>query len=987
MLIFKLAVAGLWLLFAASTTAQPIVAKKLFTSAQYTKVQLSPDGLYASAHFTDDKVNILYFVNLSTNAITSKIDIGKDYHLDEYHWINPNRLYVHLNTDKGPAEIVINKSGDTVRAVLVNAKGYLVDTLDSQPNHVMYAKRRKSRGKYYNLYIIELQALIDNDFDQAQQVEHDSKDVGYYVYDSKGKRIITGEYDNKDKTITIQYTTIGDGKWRTAFKLKDTEYRLEIEGFIDDQSIAVLTNKNSDKMVLTKLDIKTQQLGDVIYQHPKYDLTSAGFDAEGKLNYVRYQQHGLTKTRYFDKGKAHFIKRLAKTFVNQNAYIIEVVNDGNLALLYVNGSAQPGEFYLYNQKTDKASPLLLPYPELEKATFAPSKYIKVIAADGTEIEAFLTLPQGLDQSTLLVMPHGGPIGVQESDRFNKEVQYFASRGFAVLRINFRGSAGFGKAFSNQGVGEFGRLIEEDITAVVNQVVKQHHFNNRCAIGSSYGGYSATMLAIAHPDEYDCVIAAYGVYDLPLVFNASNYRSGEKHYKKWAKVLGEFDETLLDVSPVYIYKQLKTPLLLIAGREDDIADFEHTNRFKYQLQRNKHPLETLFYHKTGHGHATWYGDRHEAAFTYDYLVRTLKLNMPTPQQLDTSGKQAIADDYAAIADGYNFDSNFDSNVDNDKQKAFEYYQKAADYHHGRATFNIGARYHTGREIKYNVAKAIDYYQKSAAQDYAPAHTRLGRMYMEGEHFAQDWPKALTHLLKAQTLDDTPHNNIRLARFYCSAPGERRDIDRCLELMDLAQYKKLSKVVERQAKREIRHALASMIIDVKYTASQLERIQQFATTAFKLTTMEASLESIEEGTFNFIEGDGMAYGKASKYELLTPGRQVTVNKEDTRRFGLRFGVDISGIDRYRDTVAIIIRWHKITQSGQKSKITSMLYGAPRGDNWRAFRSFENIKEGGTWRLEIYDLTQKQLYSETYHISKVAQDAEQNVVQKQNVEQSVK
>ncbi|WP_199608844.1 prolyl oligopeptidase family serine peptidase [Flocculibacter collagenilyticus] len=959
---FKPIFVFIYFISASIYAAQPISAEKVFTSPDYGMLKISPNGELVSFYGVGEKDHYLSIYDADTSALISNVLIGNDNTLKDYHWLNNSQLFLSVVVDESNRNLsIIGKLTEkTFEMRIVKTNGYLVDTLPEQPNKVMFAKKRRRHSKFHDLYIIDIAKLADDDFSDAQEIEHDSNYVQSYFYDQHFQRVLTAEFDKDDSSISVKFIPIQGGEWKTAFILKDIDFYLEPLGFISEQKIAILTNQNTDKIVLREFDIQTQKIGEIIYQHPDYDLVSAGFTSKGKLDYVSYRQHGLYQKTYFDKGKASFVKRLAKTFPNMEAYSLGSSANKKKTLLYVNGADEPGEFLLFDENKNNARRLLNSYPELSDNVFSPSERIEVTTSDDVKLEAFLTLPQGVNHSTLLVMPHGGPIGVQESDRFNKEVQYFASRGFAVLRVNFRGSAGFGKAFLERGVGEFGQLIEQDITTAVEQVTKHNKFDHMCAIGASYGGYSATMLAIKHPTKYDCVIATFGIYDLPLLFNASNYRSGKEYREFIAKTVGENSDKLIDVSPVYIAHQLKAPILLIAGRDDRIADFEHSNRFKYILNNLGHPVETIFYQKTGHGHSKWSGDRHEAAITYDYLIRTLNLSYPEPKTLDENGKHAIANDFATIADGYHFDDL----VDNDEKQAFLYYQKAASYDHGRASFNIAAHYHRGDQVTKDMDKAISIYRKSAELDYAGAHARLGRMYMEGEHVNQDWSKAYTHLKKAQSLDDTPRNNIRLARFYCIAPPQYQNISRCLELMELNQYKKHSKHLLRKAQYRVEETLSWVFAEAKLTPEELEKIKQFTIKSFNITHTEVTLENTRSGLFHFKESE--RFGTPGEYQLIDSSHHITATENEKARFGLKFEVDTPGIDRHKYFTAMAIRWIKTTPDGKREfDRSTLLYGSPKRD-WSTSYKLANIKESATWTLEIYNMDQKLIHTKDYHLT---------------------
>jgi len=950
----------MWIFFIIPNivSGKPIKADSIFDNPNNTMVKLSPSGKFISIHYIKEKNHDLRLLNSKTFVLESTLSLGNDNVLNDYYWLNEQQLFINVTHEGRRVNFIGNLVNGKIKPSIIEAEGYLVHYLPEEPGKLMFAK--KKNNKSHQLLVVSIESLLSNDFDNAFEVKHNNNRINHYYFDNNSKRVITSDYDKKNKSIVIRFVPLYGGKWETIISLKNTDYNLKPLDFITDESIAVLTNKNSDKMVLRSYDIKAKKLGKVIYQHPKYDLVSAGFTSEGILDFVTFKQHGLNQKLFFDKGKAHYRKRLAKTFVNQEVYIIDRVVEKEISLLYVNGSDEPGQYYIYDKQADEAVTFIPSYTNLLEQKFFPSQQLTIKADDGIELEAFLTLPEGIDHSTLLVMPHGGPIDVQESDRFNKYVQYYVSRGFTVLRVNFRGSAGFGKEFLEKGVGEFGKDIEQDITAAVARVKQSHTFKYQCAMGSSYGGYSSTMLAIKHPEKYDCVIASFGVYDLPLLFNASNYRSGKEYQKFIEKTVGKFDESLSLVSPVYLAKKLKAPILLIAGRDDDVADFEHTNRFKYILNKLNHPTEIMFYEKTGHGHRFWGGDIHEAAISYDFLMRTLNLPSSSPKELDEISKQAIANDYAVIADGYNFKDY----VDDDEIKAFKYYQKAAIYSHPRANFNIGSHYHTGDQVNIDLDKAVEYYRNSAKLGYAGAHARIGRMYMEGEHLSQNWQTAVDSLLSAKKLKDNPLNNIRLARFYCVSPEKFRNIGKCLELMDLAQYERISKRVLSNAKQHIREALAWIFSSAQLNKEEKNKLKKFAIDTFELTTTDISLDEIRSGQFEFIESD--VFGKNGEYSLLPKSGDVLASDDEEARFGLIFNVDIPGINESYDKVALTAQWIKTTENGNKYYPTNtILYGSPIND-WEVLRSFKDIKEEATWTLVLYDFDQNLLLSQKFKVA---------------------
>ncbi|WP_196139551.1 prolyl oligopeptidase family serine peptidase [Aliikangiella sp. G2MR2-5] len=944
--------------FSTNSFSSPIESSKLFTYPEAFDFKISPDGGLISAIKQDDKKRELLFIDTESNLIEMVLNIGLDVRLLSYHWLNDEQLILLAQYESTRMYLVATISGKKVKLKASKASGYLIDVLSHEPDKILFA--RNTRGQYYRIYVVSIEEFIDNSFSDATEVLHNGENISRFSFDQRSQRIITQTYDKETKVLSIKSLPISGGKWRLLLEKNVEDIEFSLAAILSSEYVTVLTNQETDKVALQKYNIKKQKLEEVIYEHPKYDLKEASYNREGKLLSVVYEELGLMRREYFNPVGKQMGKQLSQLFPGKEYFLVDYSKDFSKSVLKVQGATLPGDYFTFDAKRAQLRPLLLAYPQLENEKLYSSKAFTVMTSDKDEVEAFLTLADNeLDHKTLLVMPHGGPIGIKESDRYNSQVQYFVSRGFSVLRVNFRGSRGFGKKFKNRGVGEFGKLIERDISTVVEQVISKYKFDKMCSVGASYGGYSSVMLAIKHPEKYDCVVGAMGIYDLLLAFNHNNYVAQEKNRKPIENVIGKYDPNLKDTSPVYLASKLKAPILLIAGIEDQTAVFEHTHRLEYMLKKNKKPVETMYYENTGHGHYSWSGDRHEAAITYDFLMRTLNLTEPSPKSLSASARKAIATDYAIIADKFWFEDN----VENDKDKSLEFYRKAAEYEEPRAMFNVGAFYHSGDQVTKDISKAITYYRKAANLDYAKAHSRLGRMYMEGEHLDVNWEKAKEHLEKALNLDDTPENYFRLARFDCTAPGKMRNIKRCLASMNLDRFERRSKRQFNRAINGLRSATPWILSETKFNEVQREKFDKILNMAFELNEMDVSIDSKRVGAFEFIEGVG--YGVKDEYKTISNGPLVKHSEKDNYYYGMIFEVDIPGINSYRDKVGIAARWTQNMKDGTKKyPNATVLYGAPKGE-WKLIRKFDDFEGGNSVTLELFDLKGKPIFKETFII----------------------
>lgn len=245
--------------------------------------------------------------------------------------------------------------------------------------------------------------------------------------------------------------------------------------------------------------------------------------------------------------------------------------------------------------------------------------IALQARDGVPLHGYLTLPRtgAANNLPMVVMPHGGPFEIFDSWQFDDDAQLLAQAGYAVLQINFRGSGNYGRAFQHAGARQWGGTMQNDVTDATRWAVTQGYADARkiCIFGASYGAYAALMGAAKEPGLYACAAGYVGVYDLPMMFTSGDIQkrgSGENYLKQW---LGD-PVTLAARSPVHLAKQIKVPVFLAAGGEDERAPIQHSKRMEAALRQAGTPVETLYYDTEGHG---FYTEPHRRAFYTQLLT--------------------------------------------------------------------------------------------------------------------------------------------------------------------------------------------------------------------------------------------------------------------------------------------------------------------------------------------------------------------------------
>jgi dipeptidyl aminopeptidase/acylaminoacyl peptidase len=366
-----------------------------------------------------------------------------------------------------------------------------------------------------------------------------------------------------------------------------------------------LTDEGRGQRDFVVFDPAQGKVTKTLFTKPGIDVVKPLFDARRNPIGVTYYEGGRLVSDFFDEHDRVIGARLREAFPDQAAVVLDRSDDGQRMLLWVDGSDQPPKLYYLDTKKRQAQMIDEAMPGLASQAFVPTQLLRVPRPGAQAIEAFLTLPPGQGKRPLVVMAHGGPVGVADRLHFDREVQFLASLGFAVLQVNFRGSDGYGRAFREAARNQLGTGIEDDIDAALQLALANHPLDDKrmCMIGASYGGYSALVSALRWPGRFRCVVSIAGVSDRVLFFTASDggrSADGRADLERWIGDPRKDLDHMVKTSPLYHYDQLTLPLMLVHGREDLRVDFEHTRRLVRLLNlANRTPVVQAFADE-GHG---------------------------------------------------------------------------------------------------------------------------------------------------------------------------------------------------------------------------------------------------------------------------------------------------------------------------------------------------------------------------------------------------
>jgi dipeptidyl aminopeptidase/acylaminoacyl peptidase len=314
---------------------------------------------------------------------------------------------------------------------------------------------------------------------------------------------------------------------------------------------------------------------------------------------------------YFDAKSAQLQKDLHEVFPGDSLRLQNFSADGKRALVLVTNDRSPGKYYLYDETKQSVEQITARAPWIDPKLMGEVKPITYKARDGLDIAGYLTTPPGKapKKLPLIVYPHGGPYAVRDIDGFDPYAQFFASRGYAVLQMNFRGSGGYGTKFLEAGAREWGGKMQDDVTDAVKWAVSQGVADEGrvCIFGASYGGYAALMGAAMTPDIYRCVISYAGVTDLesmfqPRIMGRIGYRDrAPEEIVFLNRMIGDRKdaEYLHERSPAWNAAKIRAPVFIAHGELDMVVPFSNAQAMKSALEREHKPVE--FFSRTDEGH--------------------------------------------------------------------------------------------------------------------------------------------------------------------------------------------------------------------------------------------------------------------------------------------------------------------------------------------------------------------------------------------------
>lgn len=622
--------AALLLVPAIGTAADLLPVEDFARHPQLSMPRLSPDGQYLAVRWDDGSSHALVVYRVSDMSKPASMLRMPKFELPVgINWVSPTRLVVEKGKELGsldlPAytgEIIASDVDGTHQDYLY---GYevrfssraatrgtdrgmgFVDGLPSQANGHFYMAATSWNAE-------NTSALYD--VDASANTRHLVADIGvgnmsFLVGDDGRARYAYGRNDAFDYVV---YHREGD-RWQRLPGSQVGGTFSPVEVAPDAQHVYAYYDAGGAPASLVAQDESGGE---------RKVLAAAGFGEVGSIEwtplprqpFATVEETGVPHANYIDPNlpAAKLHRALSLKFPGQYVHFINYSEDGGQLLFSVSGDRNPGSYMLIDTHTYKVRKLFDAAPWIDPSKMAERRPMHFKASDGTELEAILTLPPGRAETGLpmVLLPHGGPIGISDDWYYDDDAQFLANRGYLVLQVNYRGSGGRGEDFKEAGYLNWGTRIQQDLIDGVKWAIGEHYADPKrmCVYGGSFGGYSAMMTVIRAPGMFRCAVGYAGVYDLKMMYSKGDVRESKFGRSYLRTVIGKDDADLDANSPDKLADKIGVPVLLVHGEDDQRAPFAQAKAMRAALDAAHKPYEWMS--KPGEWHG-FYDEKNRVDF--------------------------------------------------------------------------------------------------------------------------------------------------------------------------------------------------------------------------------------------------------------------------------------------------------------------------------------------------------------------------------------
>ncbi len=617
------ALAGVALLACAmlARAQAPVALEDYFKKSAYSQVELSPNGKLLAAIVPNGTRNGVVVVDLESKK-GNVVAAYRDADIREFHWVNDKRMvYSLIDLQAGLAEqrgggglFAVDIDGSNSKVIApqtsIDSSGVsfvwrhprFVDTiLDGSDDIMVFAGERNANSP--DVYRYNTRTGV------KKLLTFDNPGDGRAFWAHKGVVKAAMSIDEASGVMKIHLRNDENSKWRVAatFNGQTEPVAMMPVRFDEDGTLYVKSAKGRDTAAIFKWDMQNDKLGEMIASHNRFDLTTLRFDRVKKKVVGVFGEMDKATTVWVDEEWARWQTMVDSALPGKVNLLTR--SGGTNVLVFSYAGNDPGTWFLLDPVAKKIEELVAARPWIKPSQQAEVQFIQYPARDGLLIPAYLTLPKGKDAKNLplVVNVHGGPFVRGETYFWNPEDQFLASRGYAVLSINFRGTEGHGWKHHKAGWKQWGLAMQDDLNDGAEYLAKQGIVDKgrMCIFGGSYGGYAVMQGLVRDPDLWKCGVNIVGVTDLFLLQNVtwsdtSSWKRSDLFFDTTVGNQKTDKDQLEKTSPARHASKIKAPVLMAYGGGDVRVPLIHGETMRDAMRKNGQDPEFVVYQEEGHG---------------------------------------------------------------------------------------------------------------------------------------------------------------------------------------------------------------------------------------------------------------------------------------------------------------------------------------------------------------------------------------------------
>ena len=580
-------------------------------------MELSPSGDLIALIAVVGETRAIVVTNMATGELVFTATVG-EIKVRDLRWIGEGRVLVITSQSRSIPTLGVPLSELYFGQIVDLEKKKLVQVLSNTPDvlavlygwpsirrtpegEVLFARGVNLANGQINLHQIDLKT------GRGRPVKIMTRETTDYVVDGQGEVIAMARYVERSGRWTLMLPRGRGfyGAWSVdapvdtpAFYGMGRTPRTIVIG-ADRPDLAQQDLDGETPAVMFEVNVDTGEWTRLPFEHHPDNLIH--HSATRLLLGASREEEDGTRYEFLEPEAARRWRAIARAFVDKAPRLVSWNEDQTLALVFTDKN-ESGLYQLVSFDRGVAEILAQSYPEIAAEQVGAVRQIQYAAEDGLEISGYLTLPPGVDDPSklpLVVLAHGGPAS-RDVMGFDWWAQALASRGYAVLQANFRGSTGYSRAFLEAGYGEWGRKMQTDLSDGVRWLTEQGIVDpdRVCVVGASYGGYAAMAGLTLDKGVYRCGVAVSGVSDLRRMVNWEARQEGGRNnqtVRYWNRFMGaaRFNDRALDaLSPAHLATTVEAPLLLIHGRDDTVVPIEQSRVMAEAMRRAGKPVELI-----------------------------------------------------------------------------------------------------------------------------------------------------------------------------------------------------------------------------------------------------------------------------------------------------------------------------------------------------------------------------------------------------------